>query len=146
MSAEVVIEQFVDTNIFVYAYDLTAGIKRSQAKKCIKALWEDQTGCLSVQVLQELFVNITRKISNPLDSSTAKQIIADLSQWRVHIPDAEDLLLAIDLSDKYQLSFWDAMIVESAISLGCKRLISEDFSHGMKFGEIQVINPFENGN
>jgi predicted nucleic acid-binding protein len=142
MSADRVIKQFVDTNILVYAFDASAGKKYTQASQLIQALWENGNGCLSIQVLQELYVNITRKIANPVDSSTAKQIIADLSQWRMHTPDSSNLLRAIDLLNKYKLSFWDAMVVESAISLGCKQLISEDFTHGRRFGDIQVINPF----
>jgi predicted nucleic acid-binding protein len=71
MSADRLSVQFVDTNILVYAYDNSAGKKYSQAKQLIQSLWENRNGCLSIQVLQEFYVNITRKIANPLDSNTA---------------------------------------------------------------------------
>ncbi len=142
MSADWEADLFVDTNILVYAYDISAGKKHTRAVQLMQVLWETRGGCLSIQVLQELYVNITRKIANPIDSSTARQIVADLSQWRVHAPESDNLLRAIDFLNTYKLSFWDAMVVESASCMGCKRLISEDFTHGMKFGEIQVINPF----
>ena len=142
MSTDLVDDQFVDTNILVYAYDISAGEKHIKAMQLIRALWENQNGCLSIQVLQELFVNITRKITYPIDSSTARQIVADLSQWRVHAPGPDNLLRAIDIVDTYHLSFWDAMVVESASSLGCKRLFSEDFSHGVILGDLQITNPF----
>jgi predicted nucleic acid-binding protein len=133
---------FVDTNILIYAYDRSAGQKRALAVELLDNLWEHENGCLSLQVLQEFFVTVTRKIPSPLDHPTARQIVLDLSHWRLHIPEARHLLAAIDLLQEHQLSFWDGMIVESAQALGCPLLISEDFTHGQKLGNVQVLNPF----
>jgi len=85
---------------------------------------------------------VTQKIRQPLDHPTARQIVADLTQWRLHTPTASDLLQAIDLQQLYQLSFKDALVVQSALSLGCKQLLSEDLSHGQAYGSLQVVNPF----
>ena len=85
---------------------------------------------------------MTQKIRQPLDHPTARQIVADLTQWRLHTPTASDLLQAIDLQQLYQLSFKDALVVQSALSLGCKQLLSEDLSHGQAYGSLQVVNPF----
>jgi predicted nucleic acid-binding protein len=68
--------------------------------------------------------------------------VADLAHWRTHAPQASDLLQAIDLQQSYQLSFWDAMIVQSATNLGCQQLLSEDLNHGQVYGPLEVINPF----
>jgi predicted nucleic acid-binding protein len=133
---------FLDTNILVYAYDRSAGDKHTVAVKLLEECWENETGCLSIQVLQEFFVIITRKVATPLDHQTARQIVADLSHWRLQSPDASDLLQAIDLQQSYRLSFWDAMVVQSATLLGCKQLLSEDLNHGQVYGKVQVINPF----
>jgi predicted nucleic acid-binding protein len=133
---------FLDTNILVYAYDRSAGEKHTLAARLVEQSWEDKKNCLSIQVLQEFYVSITRKIANRLDLMTARQIVADLAQWRIHSPDADDLLQAIDLQRSYQLSFWDAMVLQSATRLGCKQLLSEDLSHGETYGTVQVINPF----
>jgi predicted nucleic acid-binding protein len=133
---------FLDTNILVYAYDRSAGQKHSLAVELVQACWENENGCLSIQALQEFYVTVTRKINMPLDHQTARQILADLAQWRLHAPKTSDLLQAIDLQRDYQLSFWDAQIVQSAASLGCRQLLSEDLNHGQAYGEVKVINPF----
>ena len=134
---------FLDTNILVYAYDRSAGQKHSQAAQWVQACWENENGCLSLQVLQEFFVTVTRKIAAPLDAQTARQIVADLAQWRLHTPNAGDLLHAIDLQQNFRLAFWDAQVIQSAASLGCKQLLSEDLNHGQAYGEVQVINPLK---
>jgi predicted nucleic acid-binding protein len=133
---------FIDTNVLVYAYDRSAGKKYEAAVELLKACWEYENGRVSMQVLQEFFVTVTRKIASPLDVPSARQIVADLAQWRLHAPEADDLLQAIDFQQNYQLSFWDAMVVQSAVRLGCSWLVTEDFSHGQVFGGVQVVNPF----
>jgi predicted nucleic acid-binding protein len=133
---------FLDTNVLVYAFDRTAGRKREQALQFVTGCWENENGCLSLQVLQEFYVTVTRKIANPLQPPTARQIVAELAQWRLHAPEAEDLLQAIDLGQRWQLSFWDAQIVQSATSLGCQVLYTEDLSHGQLYGQVRVVNPF----
>jgi predicted nucleic acid-binding protein len=133
---------FLDTNILIFAYDRSAGKKHDLAAQMVESCWENENGCLSIQVLQEFFVTVTRKIATPLDYQTARQIVADLAQWRIHTPKASDLLEAIDLQQSYQLAFWDALVVQSAASLGCKQLFSEDLNHDQVYGDVQVINPF----
>jgi predicted nucleic acid-binding protein len=143
MSAESPVLYFVDTNILVYAYDTSAGDKHAIAAELIKLCWENESGCLSMQVLQELYVTLTQKIVRPLDPQTARQIVADLAHWCLHTPEVSDLIQAIDYQQTYQLSFWDAMIVQSAARLGCRQLLSEDLNHGQIYGVVQVINPFK---
>jgi predicted nucleic acid-binding protein len=142
MSADAPVNYFLDTNILVYAYDLSAGSKHTAAARLVEECWENGNGCLSIQVLQEFFVTVTGKIKHPLDHQTAREIVADLAHWRLHVPEANDLLQAIDFQQLYRLSFWDAMILQSAARLGCKQFYSEDLSHGQTYGEVQVINPY----
>jgi predicted nucleic acid-binding protein len=71
---------FIDINILVYAYDRSAGKKHEAAVELMKACWEHENGRLSIQVLQEFFVTVTRKIASPLDLLTARQIVADLAR------------------------------------------------------------------
>ena len=134
--------QFVDTNILVYAHDSSSGVKHQQAKTLVHELWESGKGCLSIQVLQELFVTITRKVPYPLLNEEAAQIIADLSTWRVHEPNVADILGGINLQSRYKISFWDAMIIQSAAELGCSFLWSEDLNSGQEYQKVRVINPF----
>jgi predicted nucleic acid-binding protein len=142
MSANPEREMFLDTNILVYAYDNSAGHKHTVAAQLVSGCWKNGNGCLSIQILQEFFVTVTQKIAYPLEHNTARQLVADLAYWRCHTPEAGDLLQAIDFQQKYQLSFWDAMVLQSATQLGCTQLISEDLSHGQIYGAVQVINPF----
>jgi len=134
--------QFVDTNVLIYAHDATAGEKNSRARQLITDLWESGLGCLSVQVLQEFYVNVTEKVAKPLSSDVAAQIVSDLSAWQVHRPGVEDVLDAILMQRRYQMSFWDAMIVVSAIELGCTTLWSEDLNPGQVYDQVKVATPF----
>jgi predicted nucleic acid-binding protein len=133
---------FVDTNVLVYAYDLSAGDKHDRAREMIEDLWLTRTGCISVQVLQEFFVNVTRKIPKPLPTAQAKEIITDLGYWKTHSPSAWDVGEVIELHERLSLSFWDAMIVRSATSLGCGTLYTEDLNSGQSYDGIKAKNPF----
>ena len=134
--------RFVDTNVLVYAHDVTAGDKHSRARALVEELWDNRQGCLSVQVLQEFFVTTTRKIPKPLEASAAARIIEDLAHWHVHAPAAHDVLAAVDIHQRTGVSFWDAMILRSAQELGCQVLHSEDLNPGQDYEGIQVANPF----
>lgn len=134
--------RFVDTNILVYAHDDSAGGKRDRARALVEHLWETREGCLSVQVLQEFFVTVTRKIVKPLDVETTRGIVADLSRWFVHAPAADDVLSAIGVHQRTGISFWDAMIVRSAAEIGCSVVYSEDLNAGQEYSGVRVENPF----
>ena len=134
--------QFVDTNVLIYAHDLSAGEKHSRARDLIRGLWQSGQGCLSIQVLQEFYVNVTQKVARPLAPEQAGQIIADLAAWQVHRPAVEDILDAIGLQERYRISFWDAMIVASAAQMGCQTIWSEDLNPGQVYGQVAVQNPF----
>jgi predicted nucleic acid-binding protein len=135
--------RFVDTNVLVYAHDDSAGGKRDQARALVEQLWGSRDGCLSVQVLQEFFVTVTRKITKPVDAETAKAIVADLSRWYLHVPAADDVLAAIGIHQRTGISFWDAMIVRSAAEIGCTVLYSEDLNAGQEYSGVRVENPFQ---
>jgi predicted nucleic acid-binding protein len=134
--------RFVDTNILIYAYDATAGVKHEQAKTLIAELWESRLGCLSIQVLQEFYVTVARKVARPLAGDVAAEVVADLAAWRVHAPIVEDVNQAIAIHRRYAISFWDAMIIRSAAQLGCATLWSEDLNAGQVYEGVRVGNPF----
>ena len=134
--------RFVDTNVLVYAHDVTAGDRHDRARALLEELWDSREGCLSVQVLQEFFVTTTRKIPKPLEASTAGEIVNDLALWHVHAPAARDVLAAIDIHQQTGASFWDAMIVRSAQELGCRTLYSEDLNPGQTYAGVRISNPF----
>jgi predicted nucleic acid-binding protein len=134
---------FVDTNVLVYAHDTTAGRKRDRAWAVIQELWNTGTGVISTQVLQELFVSLTQKIPMPIDGRKARTIVEDLCAWEVVANDEHAILGAIDLKMKYQLSFWDSLILEAARRSGATTLYSEDLSNGQQVEGIAIVNPFE---
>jgi len=133
---------FVDTNILVYAHDISAGAKHERARDLVASLWQDETGCLSLQVMQEFYVSITQKVAHPIDPSNAQKIIRDLSYWRVHEPKVDDVLAAIELQQRYRLSFWDAMILQNAVQLECNLIWSEDLNPGQVYAGVALVNPF----
>lgn len=135
--------QFIDTNVLVYGHDKSAGAKHELAKALLQQLWESEQGCLSIQVLQEFYVTITRKVAKPLSAEEASQIIASLGTWRVHSPTVNDVQEAITIQARYGISFWDAMIIRSAVCLGCNSVWSEDLNAGQRYGAATVLNPFD---
>ena len=106
---------FLDTNIIVYAHDRSSGKKNAIAKEIIGYLWESKKGVISVQVLQEFFVCVTQKISNPLQIKSARMILEYLSTWEVVVNDKHITLQAIDIQDKFKFSFWDSLIIQAAV-------------------------------
>ena len=135
--------EFIDTNVLLYALDHTEKMKQAQAEALLERLWRDHSGCLSVQVLQEFYVNATRKLSKPLDSDTARQVIEDYSLWIVHAPGSASVLAAVDISRQHRVSFWDALILESALEIGAEVVWSEDLNAGQHFDGLVVQTPFQ---
>ncbi len=84
--------QFVDTNILIYAHDASAGAKHDRARALLQSLWQERAGGLSIQVLQEFYVNVTRKVARPMTPAAAAAIIGELAAWQVHRPDVDDVL------------------------------------------------------
>lgn len=135
---------FIDTNILIYAYDISAGKKHEISKNIIIDLWDKGNGILSTQVLQEFFVAVTKKISKPLNVRTAKEIVNDLLKWDVVVNDGDSILGAIDIHENYQYSFWDSMIIYSALTSGADLLFSEDLADGQVIKGMKIVNPFKN--
>jgi predicted nucleic acid-binding protein len=136
---------FVDTNILVYAYDRGAGDRHEKALILIEQLWQSGNGILSTQVLQEFYVNVRRKAQRPVTVEQARSLISDYLAWDPIVNDGEAMLEAIDLEQRYQLSFWDSLIVAAALKGGASIIYSEDFNHGQAFGALEVQNPFLDG-
>jgi predicted nucleic acid-binding protein len=134
--------ELVDTNVLVYAHDRTAGRKRELARSLMDRLWRDGSGCLSIQVLQEFAVNVTRKIPQPLTLAETRDVIDLLSEWRVYSPVASDVAAALRRQEEQRVSFWDGMILQSAYRLGCQVLWSEDLNAGQSFDGVEVCSPF----
>jgi predicted nucleic acid-binding protein len=132
---------FVDTNILMYAHDTAAGAKHERARELVEDLWQSRKGVVSTQVLQELAVNLRRKARRPLDAKATRQVIVDYLAWHVVQNGGDSILEALEVEDRYKISFWDALIVQAAESAGAEVLYSEDLSDGQRYGSVRVVNP-----
>jgi predicted nucleic acid-binding protein len=132
---------FVDTNILMYAHDTSAGKKHEQAKALVEELWRDRTGVVSTQVLQELAVNLRRKAKKPLDAKATRDVVSDYLAWQVVVYGGDSILEAIDLETRYQISFWDALVIQAAQASGASVLYSEDLSADQLYAGMRVVNP-----
>jgi len=134
--------EFVDANVLVCAFDASAGNKQVRAMNLLGRLWQAGTGRLSVQVLQEFYVTVTRKVPKPLSLDEAADRVREFSAWPVFSTKAEDVLAAIALQKRAKLNFWDAMVVEAAHQLGCTTLWTEDLHDGHVLEGVRIRNPF----
>ncbi len=133
---------FLDTNIIVYAHDRSSGDKHADAREIMDYLWENRKGVISVQVLQEFFVCVTKKISKPLPIKNARDILDYLSTWDVVANDKHIILKAIDIQERYQFSFWDSLIIQAAIQGQARIVLSEDLPGGQVVKDLKILNPF----
>ena len=133
---------FVDTNVLVSARDASEPEKQQQAQAWMNHLWATRTGRTSVQVLNEYYVTVTRKLSPGLDLATARADVVDLGAWKPAAVDEATIAAAFELEDRFSLSWWDGLVVAQAISLRCDRLLTEDLQEGQRFDGVTVTNPF----
>ena len=103
---------FVDTNVLVYAHDVSTGVKHEKARSLVERLWQERTGAVSTQVLQELYVSLRRTAGRPLASEEAR------------------------------ISFWDALVIQSSRACGAEILYSGDLSDGQVYDSVRVVSPF----
>jgi predicted nucleic acid-binding protein len=132
---------FVDTNILLYAHDRSAGTKHERARTLIEKLWQSGGGVLSTQVLQELCVSLRRKTAHPLSVEQTRGLLQDYLSWDIVINTAESVLEALAIEQRYNISFWDALIIQAAGSAGASIVYSEDFADGQTYGALRVVNP-----
>ncbi len=132
---------FVDSNLFLYYVDPIDSRKQPRAAEWLDHLWTSGAGRLSWQVLHEFYWNAVKKMH--LDPATAREMVADLTQWRPVDTSLGLIQQAWQWVDAAQLSYWDALIVAAAERSGARYLLSEDFQPNRQYGEVQVLNPFD---
>ncbi len=133
---------FVDTNALIYAHDAQAGHKGEVATAALRTLWESGEGAVSVQVLQEFFVNALRKLHPPFPIAQLREILRVYRVW-VRTPTSPDTVLrATEIMELASVSFWDSLIVAAAEEAGDGFLLTEDLQHGQTIAGVQVVNPF----
>jgi len=133
---------FVDTNVLVYAFEKSKSTKKQLAERLLSLLIDEDRLRVSTQVLQELFVTLTRKVAEKCSVEEALRILDDLTAWPIMVVDYAAIRAAAELTMEARLSFWDALIVVSAARSGARELYTEDLNDGQEILGIQVRNPF----
>lgn len=133
---------FVDTNVLVYSYDASQSIKQAVAADWLARLWRERSGRTSVQVLNELYVTLSRKLARKMNADEAWDVVQALTTWDPQPVDLGLLLRAREIERRYRISWWDSLIVAAALLQDCDTLLSEDLQSGMLFEGVTVRNPF----
>ena len=133
---------FVDTNVLIYAHDLDAGPKHELASSRLSELWALKQGFISAQVLQEFYVNVTRKIAKPISRKAARDVLKAYAPWCTGSIRPDDVMKASELEERHRISFWDALMVVSAVLGGAARILCEDLNAGQIIEGVIVENPF----
>lgn len=134
------IDAFIDTNVLLYA--VSNSVKEIEKKWLARALLEKKNFGLSAQVLQEFYVNATGKLAQTLPKAETMEFIRWLEQFPVVPIDTALFQKAVEIRNRYQVSYWDAAIVAAAKELGAATLYTEDLSHDQVYDGVRVVNPF----
>ena len=135
------VDCLLDTNVLVYAV-AGRGTEETKRKRAVELIASEDFG-LSAQVLQEFYVTVVRKIEVPLSADQALEWIEQFDAFPCVATDRALVKIAIELSERYQISYWDGAIVAAAEALDATTLFSEDLNHGQHYGSVQVVNPFQ---
>jgi len=135
---------FVDANILVYAHDKDAGDKHLRALDIVRDLWETRLGVLSNQILQEVYVAITRKILKPVAKPEAREIIRTYTCWTIKEISPMSIVRASEIEERNRISFWDALVIVAAYEAKCEKILTEDLNPGQTIEGVVINNPFKN--
>lgn len=131
---------FFDTNVLIYADDKATPAKQRRAIDLVAEHRRSGTGVVSMQVLQEYFVTVTRKLH--VDARVARRKVELLAEFDVAAPEIADILGAIDLDRLHGFSFWDALVLRSAKQTGCRVVLSEGMQEMREIDGVRIVNPF----
>jgi predicted nucleic acid-binding protein len=133
---------FVDTNVLLYSEDGADPKKQAQALAWMRELWQRRCGCVSTQVLNEFYVNATRKLKPPMPSGDARAEVRRYQRWHPWQIDQATIEAAWAVESRFKIGYWDALVVAAAQQQGCEWLLTEDLQHDQQFDGVRVINPF----
>lgn len=133
---------FVDSNVLIYSQDTSEPLKQRQARAWLENLWRTRSGRISFQVLREVYVNLTRHVTNPVSVVPARNLVRLFLQWNPRPEDPEFFETAWEIESRFHLSWWDSMIVAAAQLIECRYLLTEDLQEGARLDNLVVISPF----
>ncbi|MBK9347057.1 MAG: PIN domain-containing protein [Burkholderiales bacterium] len=132
---------FVDTNVLLYAQDPRSPAKQGHAAQWLAWCWSGQRGRISSQVLNEVYVNL-RKVAPTLSAQQARDVVRRYRNWKPWLVDDATVDHAWVLQDETAYSYWDCLMLASALHQGCRYLLTEDLQHGRKVDNLTIISPF----
>jgi predicted nucleic acid-binding protein len=138
------VEAFLDTNVLIYAVS-SSPAESVKKEKALELISHADFG-LSAQVLQEVYVNVTAKIAQPLSPDEAVALLEQFRNFPVVWTDYPLIVSGIETALRFGISYWDGAIIAAAERLGATTLYSEDLNHGQHYGSVQAVNPFLSGN
>jgi predicted nucleic acid-binding protein len=133
---------FIDTNVFLYIRDTSEPAKGAMCEAWLKRLQSHGQIIISPQVINEVFSNLLKAATSEVERATAETFSQGLLPWCDAKLDREVVSSAFALRRRYQLSWWDSILIQSAITAGADRLLTEDLNDGQVYGRLQAINPF----
>jgi len=133
---------FVDTNVLLYAFDSADAAKQQRAREWLAVCWQRRCGRLSSQVLHELYANARKRFANAISAGDARAEVRRYQQWKPWMVDQPTVETAWAVESRYQVNYWDALMVAAAQHMGCQFLLTEDLQHGQQFEQLRIVNPF----
>lgn len=133
---------FVDANVLVYAHDPSEPLKQELAAELLRRLWAGSNGRTSIQVLNEFYVVLSRKVTVRRAAGEVWAEVEEFFRWNPQPLDADLLRRARQIEARYKLSWWDSLVVAAAQLQGCSVLYTEDLQHGALLDDVRVVNPF----
>jgi predicted nucleic acid-binding protein len=133
---------FVDTNVILYAFDPREPDKQSRSRDWLRACWLRRCGRISNQVVNEFYANARGRFSRFVSPEEARVEVRRYQQWKPWSIDFATVETAWAVESRFQVSYWDALMVAAAQHMGCSLLLTEDLQHGQRFEQLRVINPF----
>jgi predicted nucleic acid-binding protein len=133
---------FVDTNVLIYAEDRFEPTKHRAALAWLNALWARRCGRVSTQVLNEFYVNTTRKLRPPMPMGDARAEVRRYQHWQPWQIDQQTVETAWAYEARFALSYWDSLILAAASHQGCQIVLTEDLQHEQRIDSVRIVNPF----
>lgn len=136
------VKAFVDTNILVYSRDKSEEDKQAIALQWLAVLWQQRSGRISFQTLNEFYVTVTQRLKPGLSRPEAQADIRNLLLWNPLPVDSTVIENAWLIQERHRFSWWDSLILSAAQIQDCTYVLSEDMQHGQQIGNMTIINPF----
>jgi predicted nucleic acid-binding protein len=133
---------FVDTNVLLYSFDDRDPDKQRTARAWLAAIWTRRCGRLSTQVLNEFYANARKRFASAISAGDARAEVRRYQLWQPWLIDQATIDTAWAVESRWQVNYWDALMVAAAQHMGCTLLLTEDLQHDQDIDGVRIVNPF----